>query len=102
MSFWVYMLASSRNGTLYTGHTDDLPRRIHEHREHLKPGFTSKYDVHMLVWAEPCPTRDEAKAYERRIKKWRRAWKLDLIERANPDWNDLYLTIGHWYSRDAV
>ena len=102
MSFWVYILASDRNGTLYTGHTDDLPKRVWQHREEIKPGFTSTYHVHSLVWAEPCPTRDEAKVREQRIKRWRRAWKLRFIESVNPDWNDLYLTIGHWYSRDAV
>ena len=66
MSFWVYILASKRNGTLYTGHTDNLPERIWQHREELKPGFTSKHHVHTLVWAAPCPTREEAKSYEKR------------------------------------
>jgi len=102
MSFWVYILASKRNGTLYTGQTDNLPERIWQHREELKPGFTSKHHVHTLVWAAPCPTREEAKSYEKRIKKWRRAWKLRLIEEVNPDWKDLYLTINDWYTRDAV
>jgi len=79
-----------------------LPKRVWQHREELKPGFSSKYHVHMLVWAAPCPTREEAKACEKRIKRWHRAWKLCLIESVNPDWSDLYLTIQARYSRDAV
>lgn len=102
MSFWVYILASQRNGTLYTGHTDNLPERVWQHRAELKEGFTSRYHVHMLVWATPCPTREEAKAYEKRLKRWHRKWKLRLIEEVNPEWEDLYLTINDWYARDAV
>jgi putative endonuclease len=101
MSFWVYILASKRNGTLYIGQTNDLPLRIWQHRNDLTPGFTTKYDVKMLVLAEPCPTRDEARVRESRLKKWNRDWKLKLIEEANPEWQDLYLTINDWYSRDS-
>ena len=89
MAFFVYILASRRNGTLYVGMTDDLARRIGEHREGRLPGFTRDYDVKTLVWSEPHETRDSAFMRERQIKKWRRAWKLRLIEETNPDWLDL-------------
>ena len=96
MTFWVYILASQRNGTLYVGHTDDLAHRIWQHRESQTPGFTSKYGVTMLVWMEPHRTREDAKLRERQLKKWNRAWKLRLIEEFNPDWKDLYLDMGNW------
>jgi putative endonuclease len=91
--FWVYMVASERNGTLYVGMTNDLCRRVYEHREGLIPGFTVKYGVKMLVWYEPYPTALEAIAHEKRLKRWKREWKLDLIETMNPDWRDLYETL---------
>jgi putative endonuclease len=90
--FYVYIMASQRNGTLYTGVTSNLSRRVYEHREGLIKGFTSKYGVTMLVWYEDFPTADEAITSEKRIKRWRRAWKLELIEKLNPQWLDLYLT----------
>ena len=90
MLFFVYILASGRNGTLYVGMTDHLPRRIWQHREKTFGGFTAKYGVTRLVWYEPHGTREEAFLRERRIKKWRRAWKLELIERMNPGLTDLY------------
>ena len=89
MSFWVYMLASRRNGTLYIGMTDDLVRRAWEHREGAVPGFTQKYGVKMLVWYEQHETRESAFQRERQMKKWNRAWKLQLIERFNREWKDL-------------
>ncbi len=98
MAFWVYILASDRNGTLYTGHTDDLTHRIWEHRTQQRRGFTSKYNVGKLVWFEQHPTRDAAKTRELRLKKWNRLWKLHLIEDRNPEWRDLYLDINNWYS----
>lgn len=101
MAFWVYILASRRNGTLYTGHTDNLPHRIWQHREEQTPGFTARYGVKMLVWMEAFPTREAAKARERQIKKWNRAWKLRLIESLNPDWKDLYLELNAWYPVEA-
>ena len=91
--FWVYILASGRNGTLYTGMTSNLAKRIYEHREGLRPGFTARYGVKRLVWCEDFPTALEAITSEKRIKRWRRAWKLALIERANPQWLDLYPTL---------
>ncbi len=89
MSFFVYILASRRNGTLYVGMTDDLPRRVWEHRIGVVPGFTRKYDVKLLVWYEVHASRETAFQRERQLKKWNRAWKLELIERFNPDWRDL-------------
>jgi putative endonuclease len=90
MSFFVYILASRRNGTLYIGMTDDLIRRVWEHRTGAVPGFTRKYRVKMLVWYEQHETRETAFQRERQLKKWNRAWKLELIERFNPTWRDLF------------
>jgi putative endonuclease len=89
MSFYVYILASKRNGTLYTGMTDDLVRRVWQHREGLIPGFTKEYGVTSLVWYEQHESRESAFARERQMKKWNRAWKLRRIEEMNPDWRDL-------------
>ena len=88
LGFWVYIMASGRNGTIYTGQTDDLARRVQQHREGALPGFTTTYGCKTLVWAEWHETRDSATTRERRIKEWRRAWKLRLIEDANPTWQD--------------
>jgi putative endonuclease len=89
VSFWVYILASRRNGTLYIGMTDDLVRRAWEHRTGTIPGFTRKYGIKMLVWFEQHETRESALQRERQLKKWNRSWKLQLIERFNPSWEDL-------------
>jgi len=89
VSFFVYILASKRNGTLYVGMTDDLSRRVWEHRTGVFPGFTSKYGVKTLVWFEVQETRESAFTRERQIKKWKRRWKLQLIEEMNPTWKDL-------------
>ena len=86
---YVYILASKRNGTLYTGVTSDLARRLYEHQNDLTPGFTSKYQVKTLVWFETHPLITDAIAREKTIKKWPRKWKLDLIETMNPDWDDI-------------
>ena len=91
-TFYVYIMASQRNGTIYVGVTSDLSRRAYEHREGLIKGFTSQYGVKMLVWYENFPTADEAISFEKRVKRWRRKWKLELIEKLNPQWLDLYLT----------
>ena len=90
MAFYVYILASRRNGTLYIGMTDDLIRRVWEHQTGVVPGFTRKYGVKMLVWFEPHDTRESAFLRERQVKKWNRAWKIQLIEELNPNWDDLY------------
>jgi putative endonuclease len=92
-SYFVYILASQRNGTLYTGVTNDLVRRVREHREGEVPGFTRKYGVTMLVWFERHTYIVDAIAREKRIKRWHRKWKLDLIEKMNPQWRDLYLDL---------
>jgi putative endonuclease len=86
----VYILASQRNGTLYVGVTSDLARRVWEHRSNAVDGFVRDYNVHRLVLAEYHETMANAILREKRIKKWRRAWKLELIERENPRWLDLY------------
>ncbi|ALJ08707.1 MAG: GIY-YIG nuclease family protein [Brevundimonas aurantiaca] len=90
MAFFTYIVASRRNGTLYTGSTDDLIQRVRQHRDKTFAGFTAKYDVHLLVWYEAHESRDAAFHRERQIKKWNRLWKLRMIERQNPDWLDLY------------
>ena len=84
----VYLLASGRNGTLYLGVTGNLVQRVWQHREHLVDGFSKEYGVTQLVWFEQHDTMESAITREKRIKKWRREWKLDLIERSNPYWND--------------
>ena len=88
--YYVYILASGRNGMLYVGMTNDLRRRIGEHKEGLIPGYTAEYGVMTLVWFEAHQYVDQAILREKRIKRWRRAWKLELIERLNPQWRDLY------------
>ncbi|HEY1979810.1 MAG TPA: GIY-YIG nuclease family protein [Xanthobacteraceae bacterium] len=90
MSFFVYILASRRNGTLYTGMTDNLARRIWEHRTDAVPGFTSKYGAKTLVWYELHESREAAFTRERQLKKWNRSWKLQMIEQLNPQWRDLF------------
>jgi putative endonuclease len=89
----VYILASRRNGTLYTGVTGDLVKRIGEHRSGLVEGFTKRYGVDRLVYFEVHDHMLEAIRREKQIKKWNRAWKIDLIERTNPRWHDLWPTI---------
>ena len=91
--FYVYILASKRNGTLYIGVTNDLIRRVYEHKNDLAAGFTKKYGVHRLVWYEQCDEIAPAIQREKRLKKWNRQWKIELIEKDNPDWNDLYLQL---------
>ena len=86
----VYRLASKRNGTLYIGVTSDLIKRVWEPKNDLVEGFTKRYSIHRLVWYEVHDSMDSAIQREKSIKEWKRAWKLELIERANPDWQDLY------------
>lgn len=88
-AFFVYILASKRNGTLYVGVTNDLARRMAAHKAKLVPGFTKQYDVTLLVYVETYASILEARAREHSLKRWRRAWKLKLIEGFNPDWRDL-------------
>jgi putative endonuclease len=86
----VYILASDRNGTLYVGVTSEIAQRIWVHRNDVVAGFTRRYGVHKLVYIELHETMPDAIVREKRIKKWRRKWKIDLIERANPQWRDLF------------
>ena len=90
MAFYVYIVASRRNGTIYIGMTDDLARRVYEHRIKAQPEFTSRYGCDKLVWYEVHDSRETAFQRERRLKEWRRTWKLMLIEEDNPNWDDLY------------
>jgi putative endonuclease len=90
----VYILANRRNGTLYAGVTGQLLRRVWEHKNHLVDGFTKTYGVAQQVWYEAHPTMISAIQREKAIKKWRREWKLQLIEAFNPEWKDLYEELG--------
>jgi putative endonuclease len=89
----VYILASRRNGTLYAGVTSNLVQRVWQHKNDLADGFTKKHGVHILVWFELHETMESAIGREKTIKEWQRAWKLELIETTNPQWNDLYDSI---------
>jgi len=86
----VYILASKRNGTLYIGVTSDLVKRIWEHRNNMVEGFTKRYSVHHLVWYELHESMESAIQREKRLKEWKRVWKLELIESINSNWQDLY------------
>ncbi len=92
-SYFVYILASRRNGTLYVGVTNELGRRVWEHREGTASSFTRKYGVKLLVHYEVFDEIADAINRETRLKKWNRRWKLELIEKANPDWKDLYAEV---------
>jgi len=89
-NYFVYMLASKPQGTLYVGVTNNLLRRVNEHREGRVPGFTKKYGITKLVWFERYGSINEAIAKEKRLKRWRRDWKRSLIEEDNPHWADLF------------
>ena len=91
--YYVYLTANRKHGTLYLGVTNNLVRRIHEHKSKLVPGFTSQYNVVRLVWFECYGDPTNAITREKAIKKWRRDWKIRLIEEENPDWADLYSSI---------
>lgn len=88
--FYVYILSNERNGTLYTGVTSDLLKRIYEHKNDLVEGFSKRYGIHNLVWYEMHETAESAISREKQIKKWQRKWKLELIDKSNPFWDDLY------------
>ena len=88
-NYYTYILASKRNGTLYIGVTNDLVRRVHEHKNHIIKGFTERYNVNMLVYFEQTADIREALQREKQLKKWNRKWKLELIEKLNPEWEDL-------------
>jgi putative endonuclease len=88
--FYVYILTNQRYGTLYVGITNDLVRRVWEHRNNLVKGFSQDHGLHRLVWYEVHATAYEAITREKRIKKWHRDWKVNLIQEMNPEWEDLY------------
>ena len=90
MSYYVYLLASAKHGTLYIGVTNDLIRRVYEHKEKAVSSFTSRYGVDKLVWFEIYDSAEAAIMREKEIKKWKRDWKIRLIEETNPEWFDLY------------
>jgi putative endonuclease len=88
--FYVYILASRRNGTLYIGVTSELAKRVHEHKMKLVDGFTKRYNVENLVYFEWTSDAESAIRREKQMKKWNREWKVRLIEKSNPEWRDLY------------
>ena len=87
---YVYILASKKNGTLYTGVTSDLIKRVDQHKNDMVDGFTSRYKIHDLVYYEPHDDMSAAITREKQIKTWKRQWKIDLFEESNPEWKDLY------------
>ncbi len=89
-TFHVYMMASRKNGPIYIGLTSDLVNRVYEHKTEVYEGFTKKYNIKRLVYIEEYDYFDEAVRREKQLKKWNRAWKIELIERDNPNWYDLY------------
>ncbi len=89
-SYYVYILASKRNGTLYIGVTNNLIRRIYEHKNDMTEGFTKKYRIHRLVYYEQFNNVNDAITREKRMKKWKRSWKIELIKSVNSQWRDLY------------
>ncbi len=93
MAYYVYILASKERGTLYVGVTNDLLRRVYEHKEGLAEGFTKRHGVKRLVYFETHDSIEAAIAREKHLKRWRRDWKVELIERDNPRWADLYKTL---------
>ena len=93
MSYYVYIIASRRDGPIYIGVTNNIVRRIYEHRIKAVPGFTSRYNITRLVWFEIYDDPITAISREKELKKWKRSWKVQLIEKDNPEWNDLYESI---------
>lgn len=98
--FFTYIICNRKRGVLYTGHTDDLGQRIEQHKMKAYPGFSVKHGCHKLVWFETHDTRHGAFVRERQIKEWKRAWKVEMLEALNPDWDDvsLKLTVDDVYS----
>ncbi len=90
---FVYIMASGRNGTIYIGSTDDLPKRVWEHRNGVIPGFTKQYGCRLLVWYQAVGSLEAARLRERQMKEWKRAWKIREIEGLNPEWDDLFETL---------
>lgn len=93
MDYFVYLMASGKNGTLYVGVTNDLVRRVYEHKNASVESFTSRYAVDQLVWFETTPSIEAAIHREKQLKNWKREWKVAMIEKSNPKWRDLYATL---------
>ena len=89
LSYYIYILTNKRNGTLYVGVTNNLQRRLYEHKNNLIAGFSAKYNLHSLIYFEETHNIKEALYREKQLKKWNRKWKLSLIEKSNPSWKDL-------------
>lgn len=96
MAAYIYILASQKNGTLYVGVTTNLPKRVHEHKSGITRGFVAKYAIYNLVYFEEYDDISSAIAREKQLKKWKRSWKLKLINNFNPDWKDFYQDIITW------
>ena len=95
--FYVYIMASGKRGTLYTGVTSDLISRVTQHKDHyFEDSFTARYNVTRLVWFEIHETAESAIRREKQIKEWRRAWKVEMIQEANPTWRDLWEDVAKW------
>ena len=94
MSYYVYIMTNRKEGSLYIGITNNLARRAYEHREKLVSGFTQKYNLHRLVYYETYQTAQEAIQREKNMKEWKRAWKTELIETMNPEWEDMFERLG--------
>jgi len=92
-NYYIYILAGKRNGTLYVGITSSLKKRVWQHKNDVIKGFTEKYKVHLLVYYEQTNNVYSALRREKQLKNWKRKWKLDLIEKTNPDWRDLYFNL---------
>ena len=95
-NYFIYILTNKANKVVYIGVTNDLKRRVYEHKMKLFPGFTRRYNLNKLVYFERYQNIDEAIIREKRLKKWKRSWKDDLINSANPEWNDLYEEVLNW------
>ncbi len=93
-NYYVYILASKKNGTLYIGATNNLLKRVYEHKSKMVEGFTKKYNIHKLVYYEQTNSIQSALSREKQLKKWYRKWKIELIEEMNPDWKNLYYELG--------
>jgi len=92
-NFYVYILATRKRGPIYVGVTSNLQKRVFEHKQHLAQGFTKKYNIDRLVWFEKHESAESAISKEKRLKRWLRIWKVELIESSNPEWLDLYETL---------
>ena len=93
MTYYVYILANKPRGTLYVGVTNNLVRRVFEHKNKLIEGFTERYDLNLLVWYESSESIESAIAHEKKLKRWRREWKIEMIKKQNAEWVDLYSQI---------